>query len=175
MRAILLNQLSASDVKWSAWLAGLPGRFRLVRPFAVLLAHSGDSPLWIGGLALTLWLGSGVWRYEAGLGLIGVGVAAAVVLAIKLRVRRPRPAGEWGGGYRRVDPHSFPSGHAARAAMLTVIALALGPAWWAAALLIWAPLVGLARVAMGVHYLSDVAVGTACGVVCGIVLTLLLG
>lgn len=162
------SKVAAADARWSVWLAGLPERVRFLRPFAILLARSGDSPLWIGGLALTLWLGSGVWPYEAGLDLIGVGVAAAVVVAVKLTVRRPRPAGEWGQGYRRVDPHSFPSGHAARAAMLAVIALALGPAWWAAALLIWAPLLGLARVAMGVHYLSDVVVGMMCGVGCGI-------
>jgi membrane-associated phospholipid phosphatase len=34
-------------------------------------------------------------------------------------------------------------------------------------LLAWAPLVALARVAMGVHYLSDVLVGLAIGLVMG--------
>jgi membrane-associated phospholipid phosphatase len=33
---------------------------------------------------------------------------------------------------------------------------------------IWAPLVALARVAMGVHYLSDVIVGAILGVIVGI-------
>jgi undecaprenyl-diphosphatase len=163
-----VNKVAAADAQGSAWLAGLPERVHFLRPFAILLAHSGDSPLWIVGLLLTLWLGSDRWRYEAGVDLIGVIVTAGIIVLIKFAVRRPRPAGEWGQGYRRIDPHSFPSGHAARAAMLAVVALALGPAWWAAALFVWAPLVGLARVIMGVHYLSDIVVGAGCGIGCGV-------
>ena len=53
--------------------------------------------------------------------------------------------------------------------MLAVVALGLGPAWLGILLLVWAPLVILARVAMGVHYLSDVLAGTAFGVVMGLV------
>ena len=51
--------------------------------------------------------------------------------------------------------------------MLAVVVLGLGPLGWGLALLIWAPLVGLARVAMGVHYLSDVVVGIVLGLVMG--------
>ncbi|MEK7275899.1 MAG: phosphatase PAP2 family protein [Chloroflexota bacterium] len=39
-------------------------------------------------------------------------------------------------------------------------------------LLIWAPLVALARVAMGVHYLSDILAGAACGAVCGVIVVI---
>jgi membrane-associated phospholipid phosphatase len=34
---------------------------------------------------------------------------------------------------------------------------------------IWAPLVSLARVSMGVHYLSDVIAGTALGIMVGMI------
>jgi undecaprenyl-diphosphatase len=88
-----------------------------------------------------------------------------VVLAIKFLVRRERPQGEWGGIYRNTDPHSFPSGHAARSFLIAIIASAFGPAWLAALLWVWAPLVALARVAMGVHYLSDVVAGAVLGVI----------
>jgi len=54
--------------------------------------------------------------------------------------------------------------------MLAVLAAALGPAWLAWLLLVWAPLVALARVAMGVHYLSDVIVGALLGLVVGLAL-----
>ena len=40
---------------------------------------------------------------------------------------------------------------------------AMGPAWLALILIIWAPLVALARVAMGLHYLSDVLAGVVVG------------
>jgi undecaprenyl-diphosphatase len=89
-------------------------------------------------------------------------------MAIKLLVRRRRPEGEWGAIYRRTDPHSFPSGHAARAGLLATLIAGWGPAWLAPILLVWAPLVILARVAMGLHYLSDVLAGAALGVLVGI-------
>lgn len=98
---------------------------------------------------------------------------AALVLLVKFSVRRRRPAGEWGNIYRSTDPHSFPSGHAARAAMLAVLGLGLGPPWFGVALLLWAPLVSLARVAMGLHYLSDVVAGVFLGVIAGVVALLL--
>jgi undecaprenyl-diphosphatase len=94
-------------------------------------------------------------------------VTALVVMAIKFTVRRRRPEGEWGNIYRSTDPHSFPSGHAARAMMLAVLAIALGPAWFGAVLLVWAVCVSLARVAMGVHYLSDILAGMFFGLVMG--------
>jgi undecaprenyl-diphosphatase len=132
------------------------------------LAHSGDSPIWLAVLLLTVWLGSAFWKYEAVLDLIGIAITASVVQIIKWRVQRPRPRGQWGQGYRRLDPHSFPSGHAARAIMLATVAIFLGPLWWTLALVIWAPLVGVARVGMRVHYISDVVAGGLCGLVCGL-------
>ena len=69
--------------------------------------------------------------------------------------------------YRRTDPHSFPSGHAARTILIGVLAIGLGPGWLAIILCIWAPLVALARVAMGLHYLSDVVAGALLGAIAG--------
>ena len=99
---------------------------------------------------------------------------AVVVLCIKFLVRRRRPEGEWGGFYRKTDPHSFPSGHAARAFLIAVLVIGLGPAWLAAILCIWAPLVCLARVAMGVHYLSDILAGMLIGLLAGMLIILLI-
>jgi undecaprenyl-diphosphatase len=52
--------------------------------------------------------------------------------------------------------------------MLATITLGLGPSWLAVLLMVWAPLVGLARVAMGVHYLSDVLAGAVLGALMGV-------
>ena len=54
--------------------------------------------------------------------------------------------------------------------MLAVVVLGLGPQWLGVLLLVWAPLVGLARVAMGVHYLSDVLAGMVLGLAIGVLL-----
>ena len=139
----------------------------LLRTTAAILAHSGDSWFWWAGLALLWWLGNAFWRPWALTVLLSIIGLAVIVLAIKFTIRRRRPEGEWGGMYRRTDPHSFPSGHAARTILIGVLAIGLGPGWLAIILCIWAPLVALARVAMGLHYLSDVAAGAVLGGIAG--------
>ncbi len=140
--------------------------------FSVLLkifAHSGDSWFWLAALLL-VWLFSGTaWKERAVFLSVGLVIMAAAVIALKFAIRRPRPVGEWGQVYRITDPHSFPSGHAARSAALVVMGIAIGPAWFAIVLAIWAPWVGLSRVALGVHYLSDVVVGWLIGAVMGLI------
>lgn len=153
-------------------VAEKPGLRRIV---AALLAHSGDSWFWLLGLALVWGFGSPYWRARALAFGVGIAVTAAIVMTIKFTVRRRRPEGEWGSIYRRTDPHSFPSGHAARAAMLSVMGFGLCPLWLGMVLLAWALGVMLARVAMGVHYLSDVVAGGLLGSVIGYLFLLLTG
>jgi undecaprenyl-diphosphatase len=155
------------DARLSARLrvAEKPGKRRRL---AIIIGHSGDSWFWLAGLLVVGLLGDDAWRRLAIALIAGILLTAVVVLLIKFTVRRQRPEGEWGQLYRRADPHSFPSGHAARALMLAVIAMALGPAWLGWLLLVWAPLVGLARVATGLHYVSDVLAGWVLGLMMGL-------
>ncbi|MBI3764242.1 MAG: phosphatase PAP2 family protein [Chloroflexi bacterium] len=138
-----------------------------LRTLASIFAHSGDSPLWIVGFSVVWWLGNEFWKREALAALIGIFVTAAATFALKYLIRRQRPEGEWGAIYRRFDAHSFPSGHSVRMAMLATVAALLGPPPLATALVVLAALVMLARVAMGVHYLLDVAGGAVVGVIIG--------
>lgn len=156
------------DARLSAQMrvAERPG---LIRTLAVFLAHSGDSWFWWAGLLLLWWLGNPFWKPWALTVLLSIIALAAVVLAIKFIIRRRRPEGEWGGLYRKTDPHSFPSGHAARVVLISFLALGLGPLWLGVVICIWAPLVALARVAMGVHYLSDIIGGFGFGALAGII------
>ena len=162
------NRFLELDARLSARMrvAGRPG---LLRTVAVVLAHSGDSWFWWPGLGLLWWLGNSFWRPWALAVLLSIIALAVVVLVIKFTIRRRRPEGDWGGLYRKTDPHSFPSGHAARVVLIAVLALGLGPGWLALVVCIWAPLVALARVAMGVHYLSDIVAGFVLGALAGIV------
>jgi undecaprenyl-diphosphatase len=145
-------------------IAEKPGPLRLL---AVILAHSADSWFWLAALVLLWWLGTDYWKKELLILGVSIVLTALIVFMIKRLFKRQRPMGEWGKFYRLTDPHSFPSGHAARAMMLAVIMLGLSP-MVGLALLIWAPLVGLARVAMGVHYLSDVLAGLLLGTLIGV-------
>lgn len=132
----------------------------------VFLAHSGDSWFWLAGLLL-VWIFRVAYYRTAAFLILAIILLAALVMVIKLVVRRRRPHGEWGAVYRNTDPHSFPSGHAARAAMLALFAVVLGPFWLALIMVVWALLVGLSRVMTGMHYLSDVVAGMLLGVASG--------
>ena len=161
------SQLLEWDARLSARLrvAEQPGLFRTL---AIFFGHSGDSWFWLIALVVIFLRTEGEWRVWAFAFIIAILLTAAFVMAIKFTVRRQRPEGEWGQLYRRSDPHSFPSGHAARASMLAALALGLGPGWFATVLIVWAPLVGLARVATGLHYVSDVLAGWALGILAGL-------
>lgn len=164
----MLKKILELDRDWSYALrvAEKPG---MLRSFAMIFAHSGDSWFWGAGL-LVLWLaGSPFWKQWAVHELFWISFLAALVILLKFTIRRRRPEGEWGAIYRNTDPHSFPSGHAARAFLIAVIAAFFGPPWLTVALWIWAPLVSLARVAMGVHYVSDIVAGAVVGVIVALI------
>jgi undecaprenyl-diphosphatase len=167
-RRILKMDVSMGD--WTRYIE----RSSSLRKTAAILAHSGDSWFWLIGLILLWGFGSEYWKNLAVDVAIGVIVTALIVMTIKFTVKRRRPSGEWGRIYRNTDPHSFPSGHAARAVMLATLAMGFAPPWLGLLLVIWAPLVGLARVLLGVHYLSDVIAGMFIGLCLGLILLLLL-
>jgi undecaprenyl-diphosphatase len=162
-----VRQIIEVDAQLSSRLrvAEVPG-FR--RTVAMILAHSGDSWFWGAALVMIWLLSDGFWKRWAIVMLASISVLAAVVMGLKFIIRRRRPEGDWGSIYRNTDPHSFPSGHAARAFLIAALATALGPEGLAMVMWIWAPLVSLARVAMGVHYVSDVVAGAVLGALAGI-------
>ena len=140
-----------------------------LRSLAVFFAHSGDSWFWAIAL-ITLWAsGDSFWKKWAVVQFVSISVLIVLVMSTKFLVRRKRPEGEWGGIYRNTDPHSFPSGHAARSFLIAIVAMGLGPVGLGVVLWIWAPLVALARVSMGVHYVSDIVAGAIFGIIVALI------
>ena len=134
------------------------------RKVAAFIAHTGDS--WYLEFALLIiWLFStgDVHKYAALLAG-SIIIQAVLVLAIKFLIKRKRPEGDWGAVYRNADPHSFPSGHAARMLMLSVIIFGLGCPLPGFLVLLWGLGVSFARVALGVHFLSDLLGGWIIGI-----------
>lgn len=146
--------------------------------------HGAVRPDWVATLGLLTWLGSGWLLIPAGLVLAGVLVwrgrraAAQVVVVgllgsqatqwlIKALVGRERPPDPLGyAGY-----YGFASGHsqnAATAALLLAVVLwptvrRVGRIALTLTVVVWAGLVGFTRVALVVHWPSDVITGWALG------------
>jgi membrane-associated phospholipid phosphatase len=165
------EELLALDRRISEWMR-LPSPHSALRRAAALLAHTGDSWYWAVGLA-AVWVISGLtgdalWHRNSAVMVMAVVFQALFVFALKSQIRRQRPSGESSGIYRQIDPHSFPSGHATRAMLLIVLAIGLGPPWFAGLVLVWAPLMAISRVLTGDHYISDIVGGMVLGLVLGL-------
>ena len=166
MQARRLKQI---DMRWSTFLKELNSA-PLSRRLLGILAHSGDIFFVMPVLAVIWWFGDDRTKLIALVLAAASLVSVTVIYCVKFIVRRRRPPGEWGQFYRKTDPYSFPSGHAAKTMTLAVIVLAIGPLWVGLLLLFWAAFVGLSRVALGVHYLSDITAGYLSGLVVGLLI-----
>ena len=158
----LRHRIQTIDLSLTTPLTLPPDR-RAAQLVALGLAHSGDSFVWAGLCALAWILGNAQWKMRAVVVFAGLVVAEIVVIGIKMCIRRPRPPGEAGRIYRKADPFSFPSGHAARATILSALAIVLGPWIAALAIVVWSPFMILSRIAIGIHYVFDVLGGILLG------------
>ena len=162
----LLDHIQKVDEEISARLV-LQREDGFAHELIALIGHSGDSWYWLIGLTLIWLFTGGSIRTTAILLALALAILAVFVLGIKFLLRRPRPEGEWGSIYRVTDPHSFPSGHAARAMMIAFLALQFQNPLWFIGLFAWAILVGYSRVALRLHYVSDIFVGWLIGALSG--------
>ena len=157
----LLNRLVALDRGLSARLTlGEEEGWR--RRIAVMGAHLGDGLLWFVIAVVALGLGSEATRRFVLRAAVPVIVAGGLTAALKLLMRRGRPRERAGFYSTRYDHYSFPSGHATRAACLALVFSHQFPGW-AVAFYASALFVALCRIALGIHYVSDVLAGLAVG------------
>ena len=140
---------------------------RTIRIAAYLLAHSGDSVIWIT-LALALYLLIESWHRPILILTVTYVVAVIFILLVKPLLKRERPAehSEF-QKFHGPDKHSFPSGHATRVGAVVVVAAFLNISTLPF-VLTWAILVSLARVIVGAHWFSDVAAGFFFGLLIGL-------
>ena len=140
---------------------GALGRF----PLSWLIVAVAGSILWRQGR-----------RWAIAVLLIGQAASWATNNVIKAVIDRPRPT----GALAEASGSSFPSGHAAFAAVTAVLLVGLlvptgrrvGPASLAAAL---AVVMGMSRTYLGVHWLTDVIAGLCVGAGIGLLALALMG
>jgi undecaprenyl-diphosphatase len=168
-----MHRLAAFDRKISARLV-LPREAYFPRLLAFVAAHSGDSPLWMLGAVVALIWGDSAWWGFGGRVILGTLAAGSATTTLKWLFRRRRPPGAGMGFYSRFDRHAFPSGHAGRCACVALLLIPLLPACAVAPLAAWVVSVGLARVALQVHFTSDIVGGWITGLLIGVALQLML-
>uniref|UniRef100_A0A8C3F7J1 Polyisoprenoid diphosphate/phosphate phosphohydrolase PLPP6 n=1 Tax=Chrysemys picta bellii TaxID=8478 RepID=A0A8C3F7J1_CHRPI len=169
--AVALRSLLAADLRFSRQLgvcAGERSAWGSARPLLRLLEVSGHGVPWLAG---TLY---GLGRSESPAGrevllnlLFALLLDLVLVAVVKGLVRRRRPTHNKMDMFVTisVDKYSFPSGHATRAAMVCrfvlhhlVLAIPLR-----VLVVLWAIIVGISRVMLGRHNVTDVAFGFIMG------------
>jgi undecaprenyl-diphosphatase len=126
-------------------------------------AHSADSPVVIAVVLTAIALSRGSNHPPATRTLAATLLSAAATTILKWAFRRGRPSGPRRGFYWLLDQHAFPSGHAARTAAVTVAAAPMLPPGAVTLLVTWNLVVGWSRVALRVHYISDILAGWIAG------------
>jgi undecaprenyl-diphosphatase len=169
--SVLAYVLASDDRLLDRVLEWRPPRW--VRVWMLAATRLGDGWLWLAIAALLAASGRQGLRVLSA-GVISAGIANALLVCVKRRVRRPRPCERARPGSFETHPlgwfpsdrFSFPSGHALNAfAIGSVVALALPLV--AIPVLVFAASVAASRVVLGLHWLSDVLVGSLVGSLIG--------
>ncbi|MEM6818501.1 MAG: phosphatase PAP2 family protein [Pseudomonadota bacterium] len=143
------------------WLS----RFRPVVGLFRIVSRLGDGVFWYSLMTVFAvlygWQGVAAMLHVGFTSLVGVGIYTY----LKERLVRPRPFVSHGQIVCQtapLDQYSFPSGHTLHAVLFTTMLSAYVPTVFGA-LLIFAVLVAISRVVLGLHYPSDVVVGALLG------------
>ncbi|XP_028301290.1 polyisoprenoid diphosphate/phosphate phosphohydrolase PLPP6 [Gouania willdenowi] len=164
---VALSSLLAVDL-WLSKRLGLccseDSPWGSVRPLMKLLEVSGHGIPWLAGAAYCLYKSDSAAGQEVLLNLLlGLFLDLILVGIVKTVVRRRRPAHNRMDMFATfsVDRYSFPSGHATRAAMCGRFLLAhlVLAAPLRVLVFLWVGLVGLSRVLLGRHNVTDVLFG----------------
>jgi undecaprenyl-diphosphatase len=165
----LLKTIDAVDVSISERFA------RFIKPawariLVVALNHTGDGLVLLPAGALLWFCGHGAVK-ATGFYMSAATLATWAVAGIfKFTTRRKRPAGRNDHLYNTLDKYSFPSGHATRISCTIVLLAALVPVQATAGLVIWGIIVLLGRIALCVHYTSDILGGIVIGTMTGVLI-----
>lgn len=142
-------------------------RWRVVHRAFVAISRLGDGIFWYA-LMVVLPVVHGNYGLKAGLHMALTGAVGVIIYKLtKTRAVRERPFVTHGSvtcECRPLDRYSFPSGHTLHAVSFTIVACHYNPEWLPV-LGVFAILVALSRVILGLHYPTDVAAGAFIGLV----------
>lgn len=142
-----------------------------VKPFMYAFSWLGEPPFTIGIAAVVLGYGLALEKplYESA-GIIAI-VTIAIGGLLKLVLRRKRPISDY-SKHMFIKTFSFPSGHAAGSVVSYIMAAIIIANRWPEFAIIAVPVavalsvaIGISRVYVGAHYMSDVIGGWIIGAV----------
>lgn len=145
------------------WLHGSHclSRYRAIR----WISHTGDGLLYILAALTALLLDAARGQHFLTLVAAGFALERTLYWVLKNSIRRDRPAvglQSFRAAITPSDQFSFPSGHTAAGFLFATLVLhsylALAPLCY-----VWASLVGMSRVLLGVHYPTDILAGATLG------------
>jgi undecaprenyl-diphosphatase len=142
---------------------------RWVRVWMVLASRLGDGWLWYA-IGLILLLFGGANRFVAvGTATLSAAISVTLFLQLKKLARRTRPCAIERSCWATLlppDQFSFPSGHS-MTAFSVAVPLSLFYPSLEAGLLFCALSIATSRILLGLHFLSDVLVGSTLGAILG--------
>jgi len=172
---LTIGQLALLDARAFRRLF-LLGERPLVRHLLILVTRSADSYSYLICFGILWPLLGGDLGIIAALA-IGFALELPLYKLIKSRFKRLRPCESLPAVQERIpfpDKYSFPSGHTTVAVMVAcLVGMNFSLLW--VPLLLWAAIVGLSRVALGVHYPADVIAGAVLGALCALSANLIHG
>ena len=142
---------------------------RWIRLWMILATRGGDGWLWFA-MGLVILLFGGDNRFPAlAAAAMAAGVGSLLFLYLKRKTCRKRPCAVAEHCWARLlppDQFSFPSGHS-----ITAFGVAVAMGMFYPSLMVGLAFcafsVAISRIMLGMHFLSDVLVGSALGVVLG--------
>ncbi|HHB1591990.1 TPA: phosphatase PAP2 family protein [Vibrio campbellii] len=141
------------------------------------VSHSGDGHLYLvlGLLAWFLDKQQGQWFLLAG--LIAFAIELPIYWALKNSFKRRRPeelSALLPAFITPSDRYSLPSGHTAAGFVMAMLINHFYPELGTFAF-VWAGLIGISRILLGVHFFTDIIIGALLGSLCGSIALAIVG
>jgi undecaprenyl-diphosphatase len=158
----LLQQIHYVDLQTFDWCLKRKHHLRMVA-ISRWISRTADGYLYLFAALLTCYF----LRWDiVKLLTVAFAIERTTYFLLKNKLKRHRPP-QAIPGYQSIikpsDQFSFPSGHTSAAFLVSSIAIFYDPIYWLL-VVIWAPLVGISRVMLGVHFPTDIFAGCILGV-----------